>query len=293
MNWLWRGNSDVVFKTYDEQKKDKLKKNILIFLGSAVVVVLLATFFLLLSYDFDIENAIGSRDVVVEGDEKKYTVKDVSGEENIILYCTDDDETTIKFLCAIKVNMDKKEIIALPISVSEKIFTCNLKKVNAGECYNYAGVSQLVECVNEYTGVDFKKYIGCKEGNIEGIIANFDELTVSFDKNMIFKKGADTITFKKGKHTVTDDVVYKLLTYSAGEETYLFRADLILQMFKQYCNQTSLENRNMIYSNIINQSDSNISVVDFASYKDHIVVLASDKVKKKYIVVTDASDFRE
>ena len=293
MNWLWRGNSDVVFKTHDEQKKDKLKKNILIFLGSAVVVVLLATFFLLLSYDFDLENAIGRSDVVVEGDEKKYTVKNVSGEENILLYITDDNETAVKFLCAVKVNMDKKEITALPVPVSEKIFTCNLKKANASDCYKYAGVSQLIECVNEYTGVDFHKYIGCKEGSIEGIIANFNELTVTFDKNMIFKKDADTISFKKGEHTITDDVVYKLITYSAGEETYSFRADLVLQMFSQYCNQTSLENRNMIYSNIINQTDSNISVVDFISYKDHIVVLSSDKVKKKYTVVSDVRDFRE
>ena len=110
MNWLWHGNSYVVFKTSDERKKSKLKRNILMFLGSAVVVVLLAAFFMLLSYDFDIKNVIGTAGVDVVGEENKYTIKGVSGEENILMYCTDDDETVVKFLCAVKFNMNKKEI---------------------------------------------------------------------------------------------------------------------------------------------------------------------------------------
>lgn len=293
MNWLWQGNSDVVFRTDDERKKNRLRKNILIFLGSAVVVVLLAAFFLLLSYDFDLENAIGSADSVVEGEENKYVVKNVSGEENILMYCTDDDEKIVKFICAVKFDMDRKEITVLPVSTTEKIFTYNLKNVNASECYKKGGILQLVQSASDYVGVEFSKYIGCKEGSIEGIVANFDELEITFEKDMVFRKDADTVTFPKGKHTISDDVVMKLLTYPASEDLQTFRAELVLEMFKQYFNESSLENRNMIYSDIINQTDSNISVVDFTSYKDHIVVLSSDKVRKKYAVASSAQNFRE
>lgn len=293
MNWLWHGNSDVVFKTSDERKKSKLKRSILIFLGSAVVVVLLAAFFLLLSYDFDLKNVIGNTGTVVEGEENKYTIKNVSGEENILMYCTDDDETVVKFICAVKFNMNKKEISVFPISSTDKIFKYNNTDVNASECYKKAGILQLVQSAGQYMGVEFGKYIGCKEGSIEGITANFDELEVTFEDDMTFKMDADSISFKKGKAVVTDDVIMKLLTYPAGEETDKFRANLLLQMFRQYFNESSLENRNMIYSDIINQTDSNISVVDFASYKDVIVVLSSEKVRKKYTVASSVQDFRE
>lgn len=292
MNWLWHGNSDVVFKTDDERKKDKLKKSILIFFGSAVVVVLLAVFFFMLSYDFDMDNVIGGTGGAVAGNDSGYVIKNVSGEENILMFCTDDDEENVTFMCAVKFDMDDKEIKVLPISTTEKTFNYNAKKVSASTCYREAGALQLVKSANEFMGLEFDKYIGCKEGSIEGITANFEALELKFEDDMSFQKDADTVTFEEGTHTLTDDVIVKLLTYSASQDTINFRAELLLQMFRQYFNENSVENRSIIYSNIISQTDSDISVVDFTEYKDYIVVLSSDKVKKKYTVAESIEDFK-
>lgn len=293
MNWIWHGSSDVVFKTDTERKKDKLKKSILIFLGSAVIVVILAAFFLMLSYDFDISNVIGSGGGEVIGENDSFVVKKVEGEENILMYCTDDDEEKVTFLAAVRFDMTEKEIKVLPISVSDKIFTFNAKKVNASKCFSEAGELQLVKSAGEYMGIEFDKYIGCKEGSVEGITANFESLQMEFERDMTFKRDSDTVVFEEGTHELSDDVVVKLLTYSSGEGENEFRAQLLLQMFKQYFNETSVENRSIIYSNIISQTDSDISVVDFTSYKDYIVVLSSDSVKKKYTVAENPDDFKE
>ena len=292
MNWLWHGSGSVVFKTDSEHKKDKLKKSILLFLGTGVVVVLIAAFFLMLSYDFDITNVIGSDMGEVMGEENKYVVKKVSGEENILMYCTDDDEKNVTFMCAVKFDMSKKEIKVLPLTVSEKVYPYNTKKTTASACYRGAGVLQLVKSTESYTGIDFDKYIGCKEGSVEGITANFTPLEIEFEKNMSFSRDGDTVTFEEGMHKIPDDAVVKLLAYSSsGENLDKFRGEILLEMFRQYFNESSLENRNIIYSNIISQTDSDISVVDFAEYKDYIVVLASDSVKKKYIVSEGLADF--
>lgn len=293
MNWLWHGSGDVVFKTESEHKKDKLKKSILLFLGTGVVVVLIAAFFLMLSYDFDMTNVVGSGTGEVIGEANEYVVKKVSGEENIFMYCTDDDEEIVTFMCAVKFDMSKKEIKVLPLSVSEKVYSYNAKKTTASACYKGAGVLQLVKSVEEYTGIDFDKYVGCKEGSIEGITANFPHLSIDFPKNMSFKRDGDTVTFEEGTHEIPDDAVVKLLTYSSSVTNLnKFRGEVLLQMFRQYFNENSLENRNIIYSNIISQTDSNVSVVDLAEYKDHIVVLSSDSVKKKYTVAENLEDFR-
>ena len=109
---------------------------------------------------------------------------------------------------------------------------------------------------------------------------------------MSFSRDGDTVTFEEGMHKIPDDAVVKLLAYSSsGENLDKFRGEILLEMFRQYFNESSLENRNIIYSNIISQTDSDISVVDFAEYKDYIVVLASDSVKKKYIVSEGLADF--
>ncbi len=293
MNWLWHGSSDVVFKTDTEHKRDKLKKSIFIFLGSAVVVVLLAVFFLMLSYDFDISNVIGSGGGEVIGENSSYVVKKVKGEENILMYCTDDDEKKVTFLAAVKFDMTKKEIKVLPVSVNDKLFIFNDKKVNASKCFSSAGELQLVKSVGEYMGLEFDKYIGCKEGGVEAITANFEPLKMEFERDMTFKRDSDTIVFEEGTHELSDDAVVKLLTYSSGADEDEFRAELLLTMFRQYFNETTVENRNIIYSNIISQTDSDISIVDFTSYKDYIVVLSSDSVKKKYVACEGIQDFKE
>lgn len=293
MNWLWKGNNDVVFKTDVEHKKDKLKRSILIFLGMGLVVILLAAFFLMLSYDFDMTNVIGSTGGEIIGEDNRYVVKKVSGEENILMFCTDDDEKNVTFLCAVKFDMSKKEIKVLPLPVNEKVFNYNTKKVTAGTCYREASELQLLKSVNEYVGFEFDKYIGCKEGSVEGITANFEPLSIKFEKDMSFKRDSDVVTFEKGTHKLTDDVIVKLFTYSSKENLDEFRGELLLEIFRQYFNESSVENRNIIYSNIISQTHSNISIVDFTDYKDYIVVLASDSVKKKYTVAEDLADFRE
>lgn len=293
MNWLWHGSADVVFKTDTEHKRDKLKKSIFIFLGSAVVVILLAAFFLMLSYDFDITNVIGTSGGEVIGEKNSYVVKKVKGEENILMYCTDDDEKKVTFLAAVKFDMTKKEIRVLPISVTEKIFIFNDKKVNASKCFSSAGELQLVKSAGEYMGFEFDKYIGCKEGGVEAITANFEPIKMKFERDMTFRRDSDTVVFEEGTHELSDDVVVKLLTYSSGVDENEFRAELLLNMFRQYFNETTVENRNIIYSNIISQTDSDISVVDLTSYKDYIVVLSSDSVKKKYIYCENMQDFKE
>ena len=132
-----------------------------------------------------------------------------------------------------------------------------------------------------------------KEGSVEGITANFPHLSIDFPKNMSFKRDGDTVTFEEGTHEISDDAVVKLLTYSSSVANLdEFRGEVLLQMFRQYFNENSLENRNIIYSNIISQTDSNVSVVDLAEYKDYIVVLSSDSVKKKYKVAENLEDFR-
>ena len=293
MNWLWRGSGDVVFKTDSEHRRDKLKRSILLFLGTGIVVVLIAAFFLMLSYDFDMTNVIGSETGDLIGNANEYVVKKVSGEENIFMYCTDDDEKNVTFMCAVKFDMDKKEIKVLPLSVTEKNYRYNAKRTTASACYRGAGVLQLLNSVEEYTGIDFDKYVGCKEGSVEGIIANFSPLSIDFNKNMSFVRDGDTVIFEEGVHEIPDDAVVKLLTYSSSVNNVdEFRGKILLQMFKQYFNETTLENRNIIYSNIISQTDSDVSVVDVAEYKDYIVVLSSDSVKKKYTVSEDIEDFR-
>ncbi len=293
MNWLWKGSGDVVFKTDSEHKKDKLKRSILIFCGMGILVVVLAAFFLMLSYDFDMTNVIGSNEGELIGEQSKYVVKKVSGEETVLMYCTDDDEENVTFMCGVKFDMTKKEITVLPLPVNEKVYSFNLKKVNASLCYREAGALQLVKSANEYTGIEFEKYIGCKEGSVEGITANFEPLKIDFKKDMSFKRDGDVVTFEEGRHELADDTVVKLLTYSSEQNTDSFKGEILLEMFKQYFNETYLENRNIIYSNIISQTDSNISVVDLNEYKDYIVVLSSDSVKKKYIVAEDLADFKE
>lgn len=293
MNWLWHGDADVVFRTSGERKKFRRKKTALIFIISGIAVILLTLFFLFLSVGFDPERIIRDNGgiTISEEDSGALVPKEVSGQKNILMFCTDDNNEEITFLCAVRFNMDVKQIKVFPISVTEKIFSLNSGEANATACYKHAGALQLVEAVEKYTDVEFDKYIGCKEGSIEGIVANFDELKFNFPDDITFTKDGDSITFPSGSQTISDDVIYKILTYSAEGNVTSLRATLVITMFTQYFNEASIENRDDIYSNIISQVYSDISFIDFVSYKEHLVVLASDTVEKQYSAVSTVEEF--
>ncbi len=293
MNWLWQGKSNVVFKTQGEQKKYKFKRSILLFLGIGLAALLLAAFFLLLSYDFDITNIIGSNSGEIVGENSGYVIKKVSGSENILMYTTDDEEDKVTYLAAVKFDMSEKEIKVYQLATDEKIFNLNGKKATASDCYRDSGELKLLEAAEKYMGIQFGKYIGCKEGSVEGITANFSTLKLNFEEDIVFTDGSDRISYSAGEHEIEDDKIVKILTYSSDIDASSVRGEMLLQMFKQYFNESSLENRNIIYSNIISQANSNISIVDFTEYKDYIVVLSSDKVKKDYILAENPEDFKE
>ena len=122
MNWLWQGNSDVVFKTAVQRKRGRRKKYALMFIGSAVVVVLLALFFFLLSFDFDIDNMINKSGGTVIVEEQEYVIRDVQGQQNFLIFCTDDNNEKITFLCAVRFNMESKHIKVINLSTTYKIF---------------------------------------------------------------------------------------------------------------------------------------------------------------------------
>ncbi len=290
MNWLWNGKSNVVFKTKENRKKERLKKSILIFAGFTVAAVVVAVFFFLLSYDFDISNLLNSTGAEIIGEDSSYVVKDVEGEENILFYCTDDDERKVTFLACVNFDMTEKEITVLNIPVYEKLFTLNGKKASASECFEDSGANRLLIAVNSYIGADVKKYIGCREGSVEGIVANFDSIKMKFRDSVSFSRGDDVLNYESGTHTIQDDAVVKILTYKTENEA--LKTDLLIEMFKKFFNASSLDNRNIIYSNIVSQATTNISIIDFTSYKDYIVVLSSDSVKKTYKTSTDLNDFR-
>ena len=292
MNWLWQGNNDVVFKTAVERKRGRRKKYALMFIGSGVLVVLLALFFFLLSFDFDIENMINRSGGTVIVEEQEYAIKEVSGEQNFLMFCTDDNDENVTFVCGIKFDMGSKEIKILPVSASDKIFNLNSQKVNATACYKYAGTPQLVSSAEEYFGVTFDKYIGCKEGSIEGVVANFPQLKVNFLNDVTLQKGGDTLSFKAGEHVIEDDEVYKLLTYTYSSRDEFSKGLVVSEMMKQFFSENLIGERDNIYSNVVSQVNTNVSVVDFASYKDYIVVLSSNSVEKDFTIASSVNEFK-
>lgn len=292
MNWLWQGNNDVVFKTAVERKHGRRKKYILMFIGAGVLVVLLALFFFLLSFDFDIDNMINKSGGTVIVEEQEYAIKEVTGRQNFLMFCTDDNDENVTFLCAVNFNMGSKEIKVFPVSVTDKIFKLNSQQADATACYKYAGTSQLVRSAEEYFGVTFHKYIGCKEGSIEGIVANFPQFKLNLISDVTLQKGGDSLTLKAGDNLIKDDAVYKLLTYNASSGGVFNKGLVITAMLRQFFNESLIGERDDIYSNVVTQVNTNVSVVDFASYKDYIVVLSSNDVEKSIAVASSLNDFK-
>ncbi len=294
MNWLWQGKNDVVFKTSERKHREKIRKNIIVFTCSAVVLILFAIFVIMWSYDFKISNAISdSGGKIEENVDETDDLPIVSGSAKFMFFISDDIKENLLSLSVVNVDLDKNKITVMSIPVNEKIFVRNEKEISPSKCYVNYGAEELRSELEVCLGTEIQKYYGCLEGNFESIVANFNEFEYTFKRNYTLKHNEDTFNISKGNKKYTDSELLKILTYKGFDNEEKIKGEVFSSMLKQYLNENTSANSSVIFTNLIGVGESDISVVDFADEKSAIIYLSSNKVKKTFNVVTDLDYFNE
>ncbi|MPM52880.1 hypothetical protein SDC9_99644 [bioreactor metagenome] len=282
----------VIFHTSKQMEKSKKRKNILFFSVAALVLCCFAFLLILSQYDYNLSALKNSQEAVEVANVERTPIAE--GHLNMLLYGLNDDKTDVLFTVFVHINMDGNKIVVYPYSPAQKNFVSYGKKCTAIDCYKSGGGNMLANGGNAILGMPVDKYIGATQNNILNALSNFDNITVDIEKTVTLTRKNEKITFESGTRFLTSEDAMKYLTYSGWEnqtDKLNAQATIIMAMFKQYINTSSIENRMSLFSNFINLIETNISIVDFKSYTNALKIIADENINTEFIIVKNLESY--
>ncbi len=239
------------------------------------IILASISFLLLLShYDFDL-SAIASHgdEQQTEEETTQAPAPEVEGIRNYLLLCTADSDNSIRFISIATADLNQKILNIHPLdpTVSVDITGCN---GNFREQLDYGGTAQLVLAVEKYSGIKIDKYVRSTDSKFKSIINYVGGIEINVEKQIDIRTPELTAVIAKGPQTMTGDIMLKYIR--CFEKDHIKQAEIIADMIEQKLTSTNLSKADSYYKKIINLTESDISVVDFADMKRSFRALLYD-----------------
>ncbi|MBQ3150261.1 MAG: LCP family protein [Clostridia bacterium] len=258
-------NKNHSFKTEQQQRKDRIIRFLIAIICSAVIFLIFSLVYIIVG------DLSGGSDKEITETSVEYTVeiKDQSGVKNLMLFCTSNDKSSMRFLSVVQINFDDNTYTICSFSPNEM--------VNAGgtfasffEHYQSGGAKQLQTALETLNGIAIDKYIGSTDKGFKNAINSMGPLILSFDEQISYRSEDFSIVFIEGEQKVRGDDLLKYLRYcgALGDEGLLMQSQTIGIMFSQYINEKNVSRCDNLYSSLINVLSSDISVLDFKKSKN-------------------------
>lgn len=270
------------FKTERQMRRQKIYR----FLIAAVCTVVVFSVFALVYMIVGDLSGVSEEEVSESVTGYTAEVKDQEGIKNLMLYCTSNDKSSMRFLTVVQINFYDDSYTICSFSPNEMV------KVNGVfasffEHYKTGGAKQLQLAIETLNSIAIDKYIGATDKGFKSAINSMGPLVMNFEEQINYRSEDFAVVFIKGEQKVRGDDLLKYLRYcgALGDEGLLMQSAAIGEMFSQYINEKTVAKCDNLYSSLINVLTSDISVLDFKKSKDIFRYLQAKEFK------TDCIDY--
>lgn len=255
--------------------KSDLEQKIL--LGILAFIIFFTAVFLLvfgIKYNFSAKEFFAPNDMKTEQADVADQLPAVSGKTNFLLVLSN-KSTDEMLLCAIfQADMDTVSYKACTLAPNTQTESGKL-----AEIYKSSGAAGVVNSVNKLIGIDIDYYIDESYEDYKKMFDSMGSVTYTVLNDVKYKdtdKYGYNIKIKAGDQKIDGDNAEKLLRYYVTQEKNFSAAnDLLLSAASQHMNDTNFENRESLFSKMIEISKTNITVKDFTDNLNNLKVLSS------------------
>lgn len=271
---------------YSQKKANNPQKLKMFIISFAAFVVVLGTVSLLIfmkSLDFNIKNLVSSSDELTTEETTEESTQPISasGTSNIVvLCCNTEGELSFSFLVKTDYDNMKSDVVYIPTSIST-MYDGNTSTIT--EHYKRSGADGFVKSFESYSGIAVDKYILVNETQFKTFVSKFKDITVTVPRK-IDGAVADGLNLNKGKQNLTADLLLKYIKYIENKEKAKAFCNLLEVVFNKE-NEPKLDN---LFAYLANNSQTNISIVDYTNQKNNIFAFID--VNGKYIPVEKLDD---
>ena len=253
---------------YSKKNIENSKKLRLFIISFAAFVVVLGSISLLMfmkSLNFDLKNIISSADERTTEEQTQESTQNIqySGGANIIVLCSNSDgDLSFAFLIRSNYETMKAEAVYIPITLTAS-YSGLTSSLNGH--FTSGGAENYVNAFEEYSGIAVDKYILVNETQFKSFLTKFRDVTVNVP-NMIDGQNSDGLILNKGPQNLTSDLLLKYIKYIDNAE----KAKAFCNMLEVVFDDKNIESLDKLFAYLSNNSQSDISIIDFTEEKEKI-----------------------
>ncbi|MCD7723350.1 MAG: LCP family protein [Clostridiales bacterium] len=263
----------------------------ILFVILAAIVVFTVVFILLVGIknDFSVKTFFspGSTDENVT--ETAEILPEVSGKTNFLFILSNSDENSIYFCTVIQTDLDN---LAYKVCTLSPGTTSGEKTLQSN--YKTGGAAGVQSALGELLGISIDYYIDQTVSQYKTFFNSLGNVNYMIERDIKYK---DTSTYgfslklSAGEQSIDGDTMSKLLRYYIAEESnYSAVNDIILTSLSQQMNSQNYEDKEDLFSDFIENSQTNITIKNFTSALDALQVISSDTVGMTVYNVTAEYD---
>lgn len=262
--------SKLRFDTIKNAQSSRSKRFAVAFSCFFVLFAAISVLLLLRHYNFDLSQMIKPADEqTTEEKSTEAPAPEVDGVRNYLLFCTADSDNTIRFISIVTADLNDKEISIKALDPTASVSAPGCTGTFSTQL-GY-GTAQLVLAVENYSGVKIDKYVRSTDSKFKSIINYLGGIEVNVENQIDIRTPELTAVIAKGKQTMAGDTLLKYIR--CFETQPQKQAEIIASMIEQKLTAANLANADSHYTKIINLTESDISVVNFAEMQQSFKAL--------------------
>lgn len=286
------------FTTEEYQKKRKSRLFLAAFFSFVVVFGGLSLFILGYPSGFDLKQMIGKPDdpdQTGRSDGVETVLPEISGRAVFLLACGSDDGKTLYLAALVGADMDRQRFTVSMLDPGAQA-NAGSRSVSLQEHYRMGGVGELRLAAEQLAGVKADRYLYATEKGFKAVLRALGNGVVLDVPTKIDYRGSDfTLRLQPGEQTLNAETLLKWIKYEGGgREAQMERqAQMFCASFDQFISIEHVRDADQLFKEIINEVDSDISMLDYTNHRVYLEVLARSGQRKPSVRVTSASLFSE
>ncbi len=274
---------NLVFETRKRSNKGNTRKFWAFLITGVIVILVASTVMILKSNDFDVNSAFGFEKATETTQETtEVQVNTFEAERTFLIWCADSRRENIHFMSIIRFSLPDCNVSVFSIDPESALPSSE----SPASVYLKSGESALIDAVEDKYGIKIDRYIGATETDFKSFINYFGGIEVNIPEQINYKNSEMSLVLIKGDQNIKGDTFFKYMLYldslgNAGKER---QSVAIYHMLKSIFSPDNLNKRNRIFKQITNDMSTDISIVDFSSEEDGIVMLMENGIAHVDIV---------
>lgn len=263
----------------EQRRNSKRFKNFIIAFAAFVIVLgAVSALMFMKSLDFDLHNLISSAETTTEEASETTTepIKLEGGSK--VLFVCENSEKSISFAFIIDTRFDEMKMTVYTVPLG---LTVNLGNVsgNLNGHYTQYGVTGVQKAIEEATGITIDRYIKTNESQLRSFLSKLEDVTLTVPHEV----NSNGLILNTGEQSLSAEMFLKYLNYCDDtQKSYAFS-----QFLKVLFGEKHLNTLERLFSYIANNSQTDITIVDYTNDTDKISVFVQSQGEITY------SDFGE